>query len=155
MSFDTDFDGYSLPVRVPRKGEVVSEVTDRLTELHNVLGGVLDASVIQGRFKGKQPPSGNALRWEHSYNQSGPAFTYLALRVGPRWYLTGSTSEHNRVMDWQELQEFIGDSKCYLVTKYKEIPQLPKDPVDSAEDPDSWFDAVFPNTEDVKSADDI
>lgn len=89
-----------------------------------------------------QPPEGSVLRFEvtHSRKPNAHAYTYVALRVGDEWYITGRGSQ---VLDWDDLARTIGNNPCHLVTEYREIPHLPTDPRDEIGDPRAWFDAVF------------
>lgn len=91
-----------------------------------------------------QPPLGSVLRFEKTYSEGGRAYTYVAVRVGKTWYLTGSRAG---AMSWDDLTECIGDGTCHLVTSYAEIPRLPVDPRDEIEDPRAWFDTVYPEAE--------
>lgn len=53
-------------------------------------------------------------------------YQYVVVRIDPdnnspaRWYLTGS---QNRVMTWEELVGFVGDSPCSIVSEWEHIPQ--------------------------------
>src|SRR5581483_1193915 len=90
-----------------------------------------------------QPPVGSILRWERRFvpRDDAKVYTYVALRATTdRWYVTG---RRNVVLDWNELVDLIGDSPCWLVTAYQEIPRPAPDPLDAIDNPAAWFTAAF------------
>lgn len=127
---------------VARRTDMKSAEVQRVAEMRDVLDSVLSDTVTKPRIP-RQPPVGTVLRWEKSFHSGGPMYVYVAVRVGPRWYSTGKEGKCS-VFDWDELQEQIADWPCLMVMTYKEIPQLPKDPVDSLDNPEDWFNANFP-----------
>src|SRR6185312_4048246 len=96
---------------------------------------------ISERFP-TQPPKGSVLMWLHKFNDDDDSkpYTYVALRAGNHWYVTGT--QGNTKVTWEDLARRIGNSPCWLLTKYKEIPQL-KSELDSINDPTVWADEMF------------
>lgn len=92
-----------------------------------------------------QPPVGTILRFERTFKASAgavgnqPVYTYVALRVDDRWYVTGRNQD---IVSWEELMKKIGDSPCHIVTQYQEIPRPAPDPREVM-DPQLWFTTVF------------
>jgi hypothetical protein len=95
-----------------------------------------------------QPPNGSALRFERTFPHSDRVYTYLALRAGEVWYLTGIREDP---ISWEHLVELIGNSPCHLVTGYAEIPLLAGDPREEIKDPAEWFRAVYLESGDATS----
>lgn len=122
----------------PMKREDAVEI---MRSLDSEIRNVVKTFGISERFPA-QPPSGSVLRWERTFSrQAGAdAYTYVALRVNERWYVTGRNS---KVVSWEELTTLVGDSPCWLVTAYREIPRPTPDPLESMIDPTLWFETVF------------
>lgn len=126
--------------RQPQREEIPMEI-DRYelgAAIERYVGGVKPEPT---RFPA-QPPPGSVLRFEQtlSHGPSAQAYTYLALRVGDVWYVTG---RQNTLLDWDDLAARIGNGTCHLVTEYAEIPHLPTNPLDEIGDPRTWFQTVF------------
>lgn len=119
-----------------------SDAAEILGSLDNEIRRVVKRYGITDRFPA-QPPVGSVLRWERVFpgrGSSGNVYTYVALRAGDKWYVTGRSSN---IMSWDELADKIGDSPCFLVTGYMEIPRPKVDPLDSMTDPALWYQTVF------------
>lgn len=94
-----------------------------------------------------EPPDGSVLRYTR--NLSGRHYTYVALRVGEKWYQTGRAT---RPLVWDELIEQIGDNPCWIATDWApcwiatdwaEIPAPEPSPVESMT-PQEGHQQMFP-----------
>lgn len=102
------------------------------------LTNLRDMAVRYERFE-KEPESGTVIRFTKRYTTGGRGYSFAALHVGPRWYLTGarnsSTTRTGGWMTFDELVEFIGDGKAWVSGDWTEIPTLnPETPVDGSEE---------------------
>lgn len=124
-------------IKLP-KGSAVLE--DNASALVSALRDISERGIADlfERFP-TQPPPGSILRFERSYGDRR-TYTYLALRVDDRWFLTG---RQRRVLSWDDLVGEIGANTCHLVTEYTEIPQPPVDPREEIADPREWFRVVY------------
>jgi hypothetical protein len=142
-------DGEAFP-NLRKRGQTVVRgrrlTSDEASGMLNDLGAGLQAmfaSVSNPRWPA-QPPVGSILRWERTFKSSAgaaeqPVYTYVALRVDDRWFVTGRA---NDIVNWEQLMKKIGDSPCHIVTKYREIPRPAADPREGM-DPDAWFNNVY------------
>lgn len=83
-----------------------------------------------------EPPEGAVLKWNKAFDSRPDViYTYVALRVGDKWYLTG-----NRIagIAWGELIELIGNCPCELAIDWAVIPQLEPDPSEDMS-PAQWY----------------
>lgn len=93
-----------------------------------------------------QPPPGSVLRFERRFAPriEAKAYTYVAIRIDAgdetRWHVTG---RRQLILSWDELVNLIGDSPCWLVTTYQEIPRPTPDPLETISNPVDWFTAAF------------
>lgn len=60
------------------------------------------------------------------------SYRYVAIRIGDVWYTTAARS--NKTMSWDKLVEFIGDSPCWFVESWREIPVEPPQVIEAAVD---------------------
>lgn len=117
------------------------DVLQVMTDLDNEVKRTMQIVAEQSSRFPAEPPTGSVLRWERRFRSDDPhPYTYIALRINEHWYLTG---RRNQIVLWEDLVKLIGDSPCWLVTKYREVPRPAPDPLDSVKDPDEWFSAVF------------
>jgi hypothetical protein len=129
--------------RRARTGDSVPAVLDhvdtqRLLEAFatGALAGLLTESA-PGRFQ-TEPPTGSVLKWVKTLGSRNREYTYVALRAGRRWYLTGSTSHG---ITFADLVEEIGDSPCDLATDWAKIPE--PSPSENTS-PAQWYLAMYP-----------
>jgi hypothetical protein len=59
-------------------------------------------------------------------------YRYVAIRVGDVWYTTAARG--NKMMAWDKLMEFIGDSQCWVAETWREIPVEPPEVIEAAAD---------------------
>lgn len=97
--------------RLKEYKEMVQAAQNRVTRLKK-----------EARF-GEQPSTGSIIKFEKRYNGVGcsKAYYYAALRVGNLWYLTSSGGV-NTPKSWEELKQFIGDSKMWTPKNYVQAP---------------------------------
>lgn len=60
------------------------------------------------------------------------SYRYVAIRIGDVWYTTAA--RNNKTMPWDRLVEFIGDSPCWVVESWREIPVEPPQVIEIADD---------------------
>lgn len=100
------------------------------------LGDVLALEEID-RFP-VEPPDGSALKFEKSWG--GPTtYTYVALRVGGEWYMTGRKTAG---ISWPELKAFIHNNRCWIATVWAEIP-VPEDTTPDDMTPAEWHRQLY------------
>jgi hypothetical protein len=58
------------------------------------------------------------------------SYRYVAIRIGDVWYTTAA--RNNKTMPWDRLVEFIGDSPCWVVESWREIPVEPPQVIEAA-----------------------
>jgi hypothetical protein len=58
------------------------------------------------------------------------SYRYVAIRIGDLWYTTAAKA--NKTMSWERLVEFIGDSPCWAVESWREIPVEPPQVIEAA-----------------------
>lgn len=111
------------------------------------LGDVLALEEID-RFP-VEPPDGSALRFEKSWG--GPTtYTYVALRVGDEWYMTGRKTSG---ISWPELKAFIHNNPCSIATVWAEIP-VPEDTTPDDMTPAEWHRQLYTQTVTVEGEQD-
>jgi len=97
--------------------------------MHRLLSGtpLADAFGEDGteRFP-SEPPDLSVLRFEKTWGKER-AYTYVALRVGDTWYLSG---KRIKTMGWVELRNFIHNNRCWISTAWAEIPVPEESPVE-------------------------
>lgn len=86
-----------------------------------------------------EPPEGYVLKFEKTWGK-GRTYTYIALRAGDNWYLTGSPG---RQISWPELKEFIHDNPCWIATAWAEVPHVEASPFDDLT-PAEWHATMWP-----------
>lgn len=60
------------------------------------------------------------------------SYRYVAIRIGNTWYTTAART--NKTMSWERLVEFIGDSPCWVVEAWREIPVTPPQVIEVGDD---------------------
>lgn len=94
------------------------------------LTNLRDLAALYQRFP-QEPESGSVIRFTKRYTANGRGYSFAALRVGPRWYITGSRSSSSARpggwMSFDELVEFIGDGKAWVSQGWTEVPTLNPD----------------------------
>jgi len=60
------------------------------------------------------------------------SYRYVAIRIGDAWFTTARGK--NSLMPWDKLVEFIGDSPCWVVESWREIPVEPSQVIEMADD---------------------
>lgn len=115
-----------------------SKLAETLKATEDMLARLRELAAAHQRFE-KEPESGSVIRFTKRYTLSGRGYSFAALRIGPRWYITGSrNSSSARTGNWmtfEELVEFIGDGKAWVSGDWIEVPTLnPEIPVDGSEE---------------------
>lgn len=88
-----------------------------------------------------EPPEGSVLHYVKTLGFSRPKnYTYVALRAGDHWYVTGRRSTP---MMFLELIEDIGDNPCSIATAWAEIPTPEPSPFQDMT-PAEWHAAMWP-----------
>lgn len=83
-----------------------------------------------------EPPEGAVLKWEKAFDTpKGASYTYVALRAGGKWYLTGRRTAG---VTWSELVELIGNCPCELAVDWAGIPRVESEPVEELT-PAQWY----------------
>lgn len=83
------------------------------------------ATVIE-RFGG-EPALGTVLKFEHTFDRSGvinpgnKVYTYVAIRSVNGWHVSGRPFV-GRVIEWDELVDFIGDGRAWVASGWSEVP---------------------------------
>lgn len=116
-----------------RRPETATRVAVRINQLLNAL------FEPEPRFPA-EPPEGTVLKWVKTLGSRKQEYTYVALRAGGRWYLTGKTSVG---ITWVELVEQIGGSPCDLAIDWAEIPQSEPGLFENTS-PSEWYMAMYP-----------
>jgi hypothetical protein len=68
------------------------------------------------------------------------SYRYVAIRIGDLWYTTAAKA--NKTMSWERLAEFIGDSPCWAVASWSEIPVEPPQVIEAADESREGSDAA-------------
>jgi hypothetical protein len=117
---------------------------DRITVLaaHRLLAGqlpdVFTPSTVD-RFP-LEPPEGSVLRYTKTFGASERQYTYVALRAGHQWYVTGKRATP---MTFGELVEDIGDNPCDIATTWAVCPVPEHSPFEDMT-PAEWHAAMWP-----------
>jgi hypothetical protein len=94
-----------------------------------------------------EPPEGYVLKFEKTFGGSR-TYTYVALRAGDAWYLTGNPG---RRISWVELKEFIHDNPCWIATAWAEVPPVEASPFDDLT-PAEWHATMWPRSATVEGS---
>jgi hypothetical protein len=73
------------------------------------------------------------------------SYRYVAIRIGDLWYTTAA--RNNKTMPWTQLIEFIGDSPCWVVESWREIPVVPPEVIEAAVADEGAQDTAVPTEE--------
>lgn len=68
------------------------------------------------RFGTVAPPSGSVIKFRKTYDPGGKQYQFAALNYQGSWFLTQSNGFTNSPMTWDELTDFIGDGRAWLMT---------------------------------------
>lgn len=77
----------------------------------------------------EEPEVGSVIKFDKTFGRGRTAsefsivfqtYTYVAVRIGDQWFVTGSET---RPRDWNEMVEFIGDSPAELVSRWETVSQ--------------------------------
>lgn len=90
-----------------------------------------------------EPPPGSVMRWVKELptgRKETRSYTYVALRVGEGWYLTG---RETGCISFEELVDQIGDCECSIATTWDDIPRVEPSPFEDLT-PAEWHRQMFP-----------
>lgn len=66
-----------------------------------------------------EPRDGGVVKLRHRFTDGGKAYTYAALRVGSRWYLTHKAK--TETMSWAQLCRFANVGKIRVATGFSKL----------------------------------
>lgn len=71
---------------------------------------------------GKEPANGSMFKIEKRFSSYGDKYTYLALKAGGDWYLTGTRGETQAPRTWEQLKTFAGKyARVWRLTVAEEL----------------------------------
>jgi hypothetical protein len=116
-------------------------------ELEAMLGKLAGMVAVVERFGG-EPADGTVIKFEHEFDTMGRSgetvYTYVAIRAGNRWYVSGRPLT-GRAVKWSELLEFIGNGRAWIAETWREAP-VPGATAESDEDTKAKVAALLANS---------
>jgi hypothetical protein len=111
-------------------------------QIQTLIEKLANAQALEDRFPA-QPPDLSVLRWVETFGrgQAQREYTYVALRAGDQWYITGR--DGGETLTWEQLRVKIGSKSCYVATGWNEIPQPVVHAAEEATDPQTWWELVY------------
>lgn len=68
----------------------------------------------------EEPADGSVIRFKHKFDNNPKYYTYVAVRAGDRWYLSGRTTTP-RPLTWSQLVTFANVGKIRLATNFQKL----------------------------------
>lgn len=69
----------------------------------------------------EEPAEGSVVRFNRKFANSDKVYTYAGVRVGNKWYLSGSVGSHRDVVTWGQLVVLANVGKIKLATGYRKL----------------------------------
>jgi hypothetical protein len=105
----------------------------KIAELHKAL------NLAQAELKKAEAPvrnfgdefwnNGTVLKFDKQYNGVGSTiYTFAAIKADEMWFITSSPQFRKGPFTTQQLKDFIGNNRCWVMFTSREIQRLPLNP---------------------------
>jgi hypothetical protein len=119
---DMDYEDELEPLKEAVGPAALRRRARRLLDQADRLQDELDARQARLDQYGPEPPEGSVVVFTKAFKQGGQRYSYAAIRVRRRWYLTSSGSFGVAApKNWVQLVEFAAGSPIKLATEFKEL----------------------------------